>query len=73
MAKLQTFEYSKDKFDIQYPLLVKEGINYEKDRYYKLPLFIKGQKYYMCSQWYEGEANNDRPYLIKWLNMHNSK
>ncbi|MCQ2211465.1 MAG: hypothetical protein MJZ34_14370 [Paludibacteraceae bacterium] len=73
LAKLQTFEYSKDKFDIQYPLLVKEGINYEKDRYYKLPLFIKGQKYYMCSQWYEGEANNDRPYLIKWLNMHNSK
>lgn len=59
--------YSKEVFGLQYPLLVKDGINYEKVRYYSKPVRIKGKYYYMCSQWFEVPANNDRPLLLKWL------
>ena len=73
IAKLQTKEYSKEKLDISYPLLVSEGAAYDKERYYSpknLLVEIKGKKYVMCSQWFETEGNNDRPYLIKFIKEH---
>ncbi len=67
---LQTVQYSKQVFDLQYPLLVQTNALFEKGRYYSKPLSIYGQSYYMCSQWFEVPANNDRPYLIKWIALH---
>jgi len=69
---MQTKEYSKETFDIQYPLLLKAETvkGTSPTRYYSIPLMIKGVRYYLCSEWFEVEANNDRPYLIKWLALH---
>jgi hypothetical protein len=65
-----TKEYSKETFGIDYPLLVSDDGKYESIRYYTNPLAIKGTRYRLCSQWFEVSANNDRPYLIKWLVSH---
>lgn len=74
IAAMQTAEYSKQQFDLQYPLLVKANTEYERVRYYTKPLTINGQTYYMCSQWFEKNgANNDRPYLLKWIENHKNK
>lgn len=67
---LQQEEYSKKTFHIQYPLLVKEDAEYDTIRYYTQPLHIYGETYFLCSQWFETAANNDRPYLIKWIEEH---
>jgi hypothetical protein len=68
---MQTKEYSKKTFDIQFPLLQKAALTKgEKPaRYYSTPLNIYGENYFLCSEWYEVPANNDRPYLIKWLTL----
>lgn len=70
---LQSVEYSKRVFDLQFPLLLQtEEPNSERpDRYYAKPLKIHGRYYFMCSEWYEKNTNNDRPYLIRWLSAHN--
>ena len=70
IANLQNPSYSKDVFGINYPLLVKHDIPFEKVRYYKTPICINGVKYMLCSQWFEVPTNNDRPYLIKWISEH---
>lgn len=70
IKKLQQSDYSKATFDIQYPVLRKSGDDYEKLRYYAQPVYIHGESYYLCSQWYETTANNDRPYLLKWIEAH---
>ena len=67
---MQTFEYSKEHFDLQFPLLVRDDAEYSKVRYYAKPIYIKGQAYFMCSQWYETSANNDKPYLLRWIKEH---
>ena len=69
---LQRADYSKSSFGLQYPLLVATGGFYDKrpDRYYAQPLKIHAKYYFMCSEWYETPANNDRPYLMKWLQDH---
>ena len=67
---MQTAEYSKRNFDIQFPLLVPYGADFTKIRYYSNPITIRGKRYYMCSQWYETSANNDRPYLLNWIERH---
>ena len=64
---LQNKEFSKMNFGIDFPLLVIEDSNYEKRRYYNNSVFINGIRYRMCSQWFETLANNDRPYLLAWL------
>ena len=69
IALMQTSEYSKKTFDIQYPLLKATEICPPK-HYYKTPLKIRGVTYYLCCEWFEGEANNDRPYLLAWLETH---
>jgi len=72
IEQLQTKEYSKEVLDIQYPLLLKVNKPYatKPTRYYANPIKIKGQLYYLCSEWFETSANNDRPFLLKWLALH---
>lgn len=69
---MQTAEYSKQFFDLQFPLLMKAGAEFDSIRYYTKPLTIRGEQYYLCSQWYETSANNDRPYLLRWIENHNN-
>ena len=69
IERMQDKDYSKDTFDIQYPVLRKTNNPNSKkpEKYYKKPVSISGKYYFVCSEWYETSANNDRPYLIKWL------
>ena len=73
IEKMQTLEYSKKTFGLQYPLLVKADSYFEKVRYYKNPLYIRGKEYRLCSQWFETPANNDRWPLIKWIDNYRKK
>lgn len=73
LQALQTKTYSKEKFDLQYSLLVREDTDFEWERYYSKPLIINRTVYYMCSQWFEVPANNDRPYLLSWIKQHEQK
>jgi hypothetical protein len=69
IEKMQTLEYSKQNFGLQYPLLKKVD-RYppnKVERYYADPIRINSDLYYLCSEWYEQKNNNDRPYLIKWM------
>jgi len=72
IERMQTKEYSKKTFDIQYPLLLRKDSvqGGSPSRYYSTPVTINGVQYYMCSEWFEVEANNDRPYLMNWLAIH---
>ena len=70
---MQTPQYSKQTFDLQYPLLVEENSDFEHVRYYTKPILIRGKNYRMCSQWFEVPTNNDRPYLLKWIETHLQK
>ncbi|WP_321347083.1 hypothetical protein [uncultured Draconibacterium sp.] len=66
---MQTQQYSKDTFDLQYPLLRKATLSNGKKppRYWANAVELYGSKYFICSEWYETAANNDRPYFLKWL------
>ncbi|MFI3168933.1 MAG: hypothetical protein R3Y06_03195 [Faecalibacterium sp.] len=67
---LQTPIYSKQFFDLQFPVLLKTTASRKEERYYKDLLTIDGETYRLCSEWYEVPANNDRPYLLKWIEKH---
>ena len=67
VQQMQTADYSKQVFHINYPLLSKIR---DPDRYYKKPLNIKGKNFYLCNDWYEKPNNNDRIYLEPWLEKH---
>lgn len=69
IERMQDKDYSKKTFGIQYPVLRKtNNLNSKKpENYYKKPVNISEKYYFICSEWYEISANNDRPYLIKWL------
>ncbi|WP_220446514.1 hypothetical protein [Paenibacillus piri] len=71
VALMQTSEYSKKTFDIQYPLLIKSSLSSDKKvlRYWAGTVEIYGDKYFICSEWYEVPQNNDRPYFMKWLQL----
>jgi len=76
LSMLQTREYCNRTFSINYPLLKaldkSENISEQmkdqlgRNRYYKTPITIYGDKYLLCSQWYELQ----KPNLIKWLDLH---
>ena len=72
IEQMRTKDYSKETFDIQYPLLLKVNeVNGKSPvRYYSSPLKIHGEDYFLCSEWFEVPSNNDRPYLMKWLALH---
>ena len=67
---MQTAEYSKQFFGLQYPLLLRTDASETELHYYKDPLMINGERYRMCCEWFETAANNDRPYLLKWIVSH---
>jgi hypothetical protein len=74
IKRLQGADYSKATFDIQYPFLAKENSKYyDHKRYYVNPYLIKGELYFLCSQWYENPSNDDRPYYEKWLKKMKNK
>ena len=70
IASMQNEEYSKEHFGLNFPLLKKVTDDKHSVRYYAKPLEIYGDKYYMCSQWFEVPNNNDRPFLEKWIALH---
>lgn len=70
LQQLQTTDYSKQMFDLQYPLLVSATGSFDPARYYVKPLNIGGKRFFLCSQWFETSANNDRPYLLRWIEKH---
>ena len=54
-------------FHLSYSALKSANDNFERERYYmKLEIKINGDKYYLCSQWREG----NRKKLEDWLNSH---
>lgn len=76
IALMQTKEYSKEYFDLQYPLLTKKSQYTTRPiRYLAKPILnIFGEEYYLCSEWYEKPGgNNDRPYLLKWIQDNSSE
>ena len=69
VERLQRADYSKQTFDIQYPLLKKALPSDPNNilRYWAGKVLINGRYYFICSEWYENERNNDRPYFMRWL------
>ncbi|WP_314068326.1 hypothetical protein [Campylobacter showae] len=71
--RLQSERYSKDSLGLNYPALVIANNEYDTRRYYVDPVFINGVYYKLCNDWYEGAANDDRPYLIDWIKKYRDK
>ena len=63
---MQNKDYSNKTFGISYPVLVKDGSVFEKNRYYVKPIEIDKAKYYLCSQWVAKNKSN----LLKWIKDH---
>lgn len=70
---LQDERYSKNTFDINFPFLKKvkwrTSLSEQRkvngyNRYWKDELLINGERYFVCSQWYE----RNKPRFFKWLN-----
>lgn len=72
IESLQRSDYSKQMFNVNYPVLIK--INYPNElkkgvdrnginRYYVTPLKIRGEYYLLTSQWY----NPSKDKLIHWM------
>lgn len=70
---MQNLEYSKTTFGLNYPVLVSVDHDFERVRYYSKSLYIYNTEYKLCSQWFETSANNDRPFLLKWIEEHRDK
>jgi len=70
ISLLRSKSYSKEVFGIDHPLLVLTDEEFDSQRYYKQPLAINGMQYRLCSQWFETSQNNDRPFLLAWLDDH---
>lgn len=72
IAKMLTAEYSKQTFGLDFPVLAKVDSDYDRVRYYtkKKSIKVGAVEYVLCSQWFETPANNDRPYLEKWIIEH---
>ena len=67
VSLMLTKDYSRNTFGIDFPLLVPADNECDSVRYYTKPLIIHGKQYRLCSQWFEVSANNDRPFLLAWL------
>jgi len=67
LKKMTQKDESKKLFGLNFPALVKAENIKEPKRFYKKVIKIKGNEYYLCSQWYE----QDREKLNKWLKRHN--
>ncbi|MBR5545188.1 MAG: hypothetical protein IKU66_06910 [Clostridia bacterium] len=67
---MQTADYSKQFFGLNYPVLIKTNAIKKEDRYYAQLLNIYGETYRMCSEWFETSVNDDRTPLLRWINKH---
>lgn len=67
IQKLLDADYSKQIFDINYPLLSQERVINGHARYYVSPVLIKGVKYYVCQEWFGRNYKK----LETWLKAHN--
>ena len=69
IQRMLTLEYSNRTFNIQFPLLRQATSSNERrpDRYWKGPVKAYGAWYFICDEWFETRANNDRPYFERWL------
>lgn len=70
VEQMQDNAYSKQNFDLQYPLLRKVMHGETRPiRYFAKPIVhIANENFYLCSEWFEQPGgNNDRPYLLKWI------
>lgn len=73
---LQTYAYSKEVLNLNFPLLkevssLRDISEQTKDRsgvnrYYVKPVVIRGHRFLLCSQWYE----YNREHLVKWIGMY---
>ena len=63
---LQTTEGSKAAFGLSLPLLLPQGSDYDRNRYYSDPVTVRGKKYVMTSQWYESHRSK----LQAWIECH---
>lgn len=65
---LQQTEYSKDKFNSPYPVLIDDEDKRFDDkgraRYYATPYLIDGKEYFLCNHWIATQKEN----FIKWYN-----
>ena len=69
--KLPSGDYSNRNFGLNFPLLTEVGgSQFLIAKAYRTPIKIYGKVYYLCSQWFELESNNDRAYLEKWITEH---
>lgn len=79
LANMQKKTWSHEELGLDYPLLRKKiaGVSdYEqtkdekgKNRYYKNPILVNGDEYFLCSQWYE----NKRSVLDNWISLRGDK
>ena len=69
IQRMLTLEYSNRTFNIHFPLLLRAASSSERrpDRYWKGPVKVYGEWYFICDEWFETRANNDRPYFERWL------
>ena len=69
--KLPFGNYSNHNFGLNFPLLTEVGgSQFIIGKAWNRPVVIYGKVYYLCSQWFELEGNNDRAYLEKWIMKH---
>lgn len=73
VMQMQTLEYSKENFGIQYPLLLKTSSQVAEKHYYSELLTLYGETYRLCCEWFETDNNNDRPYVEKWIREYEEK
>mgnify|MGYP005829167341 CR=1 FL=1 len=73
IENLKDKRFSKDTFDLNFPLLrevtdsgkieVLKKDHTGRNRYYAKPITIHGKRYLLCSQWYDPS----KPKLIRWI------
>lgn len=79
LENMQDKNWSHETLGICYPLLKKyihdipekqqRQYNKQYNRYYKNPVIVNGEKYFLCSQWFE----EFRPKLDEWIKSRNDK
>lgn len=79
LKNMQDKNWSHETLGICYPLLKKytknvpeeqqRQYNNQNNRYYKNPIFVNNEKYFLCSQWFE----DSRPKLDEWIKSRNDK
>lgn len=73
IERVQTYDYSKEAFNINYPLLkevdktklinIQRLVN-DRPRYWNELFSVNGKQYLVCQEWFE---YNNRAYFMKWL------